>query len=161
MRALKLILLLAGAYLLQTVVASKFAFFGVRVDILLIITTLYAVSYGPEDGFIFGLLCGLIQDVFGSGLYFNAISKSLLGFLVGTFKESVLGTEEAVAISAVSVATVTNFIFEMMIMFFFFGKPLASPVVLIATLAISCIYNSILTPVFYKAMKAVPALAAQ
>lgn len=161
MRSFRVALIIFSVYLLQTIIASRFPVFGVRVDLLLVFTTLFAVYYGPEQGFMAGLICGITQDIFGTGPFFNAISKSLMGFLVGTFKESVLGTEEAVAVTAVAVATITNFILELMIMFFFFGKPLASIGVLFATLLLSCLYNSALAPVMYMLIKALPGLAAE
>ncbi len=159
MRSLRLVLLVVLAYLLQTIVLSRFPVFGIRSDLLLILTTLIAVGYGPEAGFVTGLFCGFTQDVLGTGFFFNSLSKSLLGFLVGTFKESVLGTEEAVAVTAVAVATVTNFIFELVMMFFFFGRPVASVGVLFATLVISTVYNCALAPLIYMALKAVPRMA--
>jgi hypothetical protein len=72
---------------------------------------------------------------------------------MGTFKESVFGTEEGVALTAVFVATVTNFILQAVILFFFFGRPFASPLTLAATLIISTMYNSLLAPLFYPLVK--------
>lgn len=149
MKLLKFSLTLILIYLVQVIVIARFAIFGVRADLLLIVSTLFAVTFGAEKGFMIGAVCGFIQDIFGGMFYINTISKGLLGFLVGTFKESVLGTEEAVALIAVFVATVTNFIFEIVLLFFFFGRPIASPGVLFSTLILACLYNSILTPVLY------------
>ncbi len=154
MKALKLILMLIGVYLLQVIVISRFTVFGVRADLPLIVTTLFAVTYGAEQGFTAGFLFGFIQDILGGVLYISTFSRAILGFLVGTFKESVLGTEETIAVSAVFVATVTNFLLELVILFFFFGKPLASPFVLIVTLIISCVFNSVLAPLLFPVVRA-------
>ena len=78
----------------------------------------------------------------------------LLGLLIGTFKESVFGTEETVAFTAVLAATVTNYVFEFALLFFFFGKPVASVRILMITLILSCIMNSILAPFVYSTVKA-------
>ncbi len=153
MRTIKIALLIILVYLLQITIISRLSVFGVKADLLLIITTLFAVTYGAEDGFLIGLLCGLVQDVFGGSFYVQVVSKALLGFLIGTFKESVFGTEESVAFMAVFVATVTNFVLEAVILFFFFGRPFASPLILVGTLIISCIYNSLLAPLFYPIVK--------
>ncbi|MFH1710050.1 MAG: rod shape-determining protein MreD [bacterium] len=153
MKTFKIVLTVFLAYLLQITVLSRFPVFGVRADILLIITTLFAVTYGAEEGFLMGLLCGLVQDVFGGSFYMHTVSMSLLGFLIGTFKESVFGTEEGVALIAVAVATATYFVLELTILFFFFGRPTASLPVLAMTLFISCLYNSLLAPLIYPAVK--------
>jgi rod shape-determining protein MreD len=153
MKAFKIALLIFLVYLFQITVASRLSVFGVKADLLLIITTLFAVTYGAENGFLIGLFCGLVQDVFGGSFYMFTISKALLGFLIGTFKESVFGTEEGVALTAVFVASVTNFILETVILFFFFGKPIASLFALAVTLVISCLYNSLLAPLFYPMVK--------
>ena len=154
MKALKIFLLLIFVYLLQILIVSRFAFFGVRADLILIVTTLFAVTYGPEDGSAIGLFFGIMQDLLGGVMYVNTFSKAILGFLVGTFKESVLGTEESVAVSAVCVATVTNFLLELVILYFFFGKPLASPFTLFFVLLISCIFNSVLAPICFPMVRA-------
>jgi rod shape-determining protein MreD len=153
MKTLKIALSIILVYLFQITIVSRLTVFGVRADLLLIITTLFAVSYGAENGFMIGLICGIVQDVFGGSFFIQTASRSLLGFLIGTFKESVFGTEEGVAFMAVFVATVTNFILEAVILFFFFGRPFASPLVLILTLFISCLYNSLLAPLFYPLVK--------
>jgi rod shape-determining protein MreD len=153
MKILKLFAFLLFFYLLQITVFSRFEVLGVRPDILLIVTTLLAVTYGAEEGFVVGILCGIISDIFGGLFYINTVSKGLLGFLVGTFKESVLGTEEAVSLTAVLAATMTNFIIELLLLFFFFGKPIASIPVILITLTVSCFYNGILSVIFVPALK--------
>jgi len=153
MKAFKVALSILLVYLFQITIVSRLSIFGVKADLLLIITTLVAVTYGAENGFLVGFFCGLVQDVFGGPFYMFTISKALLGFLLGTFKESVFGTEEGVALTAVFVATVTNFILETLILFFFFGQPIASPFVLAISLIISCLYNSLLAPLFYPMVK--------
>jgi rod shape-determining protein MreD len=144
MRYAKLAAIFLAVYLLQVVVISRFALIGVRPDLLLIAVSMYSISFGAEEGFIAGVICGLIQDLFSGFFFVHTLSKGLLGFLIGTLKESVLGTDEAVVLSAVMTATVTNFIFEYILLFFFFGRPLSTFPVLLITLILSCVYNSIL-----------------
>jgi len=153
MKLLKIALSILLIYLFQVTIFSRLSVFGVKADILLIVTTLFAVTYGAEEGFLMGLYCGLVQDIFGGSFYMQTVSKAVLGFLIGTFKESVFGTEEGVALTAVAVATVTNFILELMMLFFFFGRPIASPLALMSALIISCLYNSLLAPIFFPMVK--------
>ncbi len=144
MRYLKLSGVFLLIYLIQTTVVSRFAVLGVKPDLLLVATALYAVAFGAEKGLVTGVVCGLIQDLFSGFFFMHTITKGLLGFLIGTLKESILGTEEAVVLSAVVTATATSFIFEFILLFFFFGKPLSSVWVLLITLFISCVYNGLI-----------------
>jgi rod shape-determining protein MreD len=153
MKILNFLLFFIAVYIVQTVVLSRFAIFGVRPDLFLIITTLIAVTYGAEEGLILGFFFGIFQDLSSGLIPINMFTKALLGYLVGTFKESVIVSDEMVAFTAVSVATITSFILELVILFFFFGKAVSSPLVLFVTLTISCLYNGILAHLFYPVVK--------
>jgi rod shape-determining protein MreD len=157
MKILKLVVFFFITFILQMIV-SKFTLFGVRPDLILITITLIGVNYGAEEGFIAGLIAGLAQDLLGGRYFYNTLSKALLGFLVGTFKESVLGTEEAVNLTAVVAATVTAFLIEILCLYFFFGKPFASFLILVFTLFISCILNSILAYLAFPVLKQIARL---
>jgi|WetSurMetagenome_2_1015567.scaffolds.fasta_scaffold738581_2 rod shape-determining protein MreD len=154
MKTVKLIAFFFLIYILQMLI-SRFSIFGVRPDLILITITLIGVNYGAEEGFVAGLVAGICQDLLGGHYFYNTLSKSLLGFLVGTFKESVLGTEEAVNLTAVVAATVTVFFIEILCLYFFFGKPFASFFILFVTLFVSCILNGLLAFISFPALKRV------
>jgi len=153
MRIFRFFFFLLLIYLLQVIIVSRFAVFGVKADLFLVMTALFAVNLGAERGFVIGLLCGIIQDIFGTSFYFHSATMAILGFLVGTFKESIIGTEEGIALTAVIAATVTNFLLQLLLLFFFFGKPLASPLILLGVLVVSCFYNSLLAFIFNPLVK--------
>jgi len=153
MRIFRIIVLFICLYLIQTVVVSRAAIFGVKADMMLVVSTLFAVNFGAEAGAICGLISGAVLDVFGVSHLFYTATRTVLGFLVGTFKESIIGTEEGVAVSAVVVATITAFLLEVLSLYFFFEKPIGSPLVLLVTLIISCLYNSVIAALLYPVMK--------
>ena len=153
MRYLKLTLLLLAAHLIQTAVLSRYSLLGVRPDLMLVTVSLFAVNFGAEDGFASGVIAGLIQDLLGGAYFLNTATKGLLGFLIGTLKESIIGTEEAVTLTAVVAATATNFVLELVMLYFFFGKPIASPFVVILTLFLLSVYNSILAFILYPLLR--------
>jgi len=153
MKAIKFITFFVSAYIIQVAVVSRLTIFGTHPNMLLIITTLFAVSLGAEQGFIMGMLFGVTQDIFGTGSLLNTVSYGLLGFLIGTLKESVLGTEEGVALTAVVAATVTNYFIELVLLFFFFGYPVGSFSALVIMLLMSCLLNTLFTPLLYPAVK--------
>jgi len=141
-------------YLLQVAVVSRFAIFSVRPDLMLVVITLIAVTQGVERGFASGFLGGLMQDVLGGMYFINFLTKGLLGFLVGTFKESIFGSEESVAVTAVLVATVTEFVLQVLILSLFFDKPVATPLSLFLLLVISSVFNCAIAPILYPLIRA-------
>jgi rod shape-determining protein MreD len=154
MKILRLFFLLLSVYIFQVTIASRFTIFTVKPDLLLIVITLFAVSQGVERGFSAGIIGGLLQDLIGGVFFINSLTKGVLGFLVGTFKESIFGSEETVAVTAVLVATVTEFVLQCVLLLFFFDKPLASPLALLSMLILSCAYNCVLAPVLYPFIRA-------
>lgn len=153
MKIFKTIFLILFIYIIQVTIISRFSLFTVSPDILLVTITLFAVSNGAEKGFALGVIGGILQDILGGTFFINMLTKGLLGFLVGTFKESIFGTEETVALTAVLVATITDFILYALLIFFFFNKPIATPASLLVMLILSCIYNCLLAPVMYPIIK--------
>ena len=153
MRYLKLAAFLLAVYLLQIIVISRISVLGVRPNLLLVTITLFAVNLGAEEGFAAGVIGGLIIDLLGGTYFLNTATDGLLGFLIGTLKESVIGTEEAVTITAVLAATATSFVFELIMLYFFLGKPIASPFVVMLTLVLLCVYNSVLAFISYPLLR--------
>ena len=154
MRIFRLFLFILAIYILQTTIVSRFAIFTVKPDLVLVTITLLAVSEGLEHGFAAGVLGGLLQDILGGMFFINTLTKGILGFLAGTFKESIFGSEESVAMTAVLAATATEFVLQILMLSFFFDKPVATPLPLFAVLVISSLYNCLLAPLMYRIVKA-------
>jgi rod shape-determining protein MreD len=89
MKALGVILALAGALALQTTVAGV-TMSGGRVVNLVVVAVVYAaLVFGPVAGLLTGTAGGLVQDALGGGIVgTGSLAKSLVGFFVG-----VLGTQ--------------------------------------------------------------------
>jgi rod shape-determining protein MreD len=61
---------------------------GIRLDLAIFILVYVGLSRGPAQGAIFGFLIGLLLDIFTpERLGLGALIKSLVGFLVGNFKD--------------------------------------------------------------------------
>lgn len=84
MRALGVLLALAGALALQTTI-SGVTMSGGRVVNLVVVAVVYAaLLFGPVAGLLTGTAGGLVQDALGGGVVgTGSLAKSLVGFFVG------------------------------------------------------------------------------
>jgi rod shape-determining protein MreD len=88
-------ILLVMALVLQATVFTFLTVAGVKPDLLLIIIVLYGLLYGKAAAGL-GFAYGLVEDLLlGRFIGFNAITKAIMGFLVGylepkLFKDHIL-----------------------------------------------------------------------
>ena len=84
-------ILAAGCSLLQTTLLRKIAIIGVIPDISLIIIIFSANQNGPFLGEVTGFLSGLIDDFLSlSPLGFHSLYKTIIGFVSGRTKGTIL-----------------------------------------------------------------------
>lgn len=82
----KVVLLLALAVVLQTVLVSHISILGVTADLFLILTVIVAVSRGSLEGAVFGFFMGLVADIaYYQPLGVRALIYVLAGYFVGMF----------------------------------------------------------------------------
>jgi len=75
---------LLGSVVLQSVLAGAWPRTMAFVDLPLIVVLYYGITQGPGSALMVGLAAGLLQDVLqGTLLGLNALSKALVGYLVG------------------------------------------------------------------------------
>jgi len=80
-------------------------------DLLLIIITFYALLRGSRPGFVYGFLCGLLEDLYlGRFIGTNALSKGVVAFIIGKLEVNVFKDNIMVGFIGVISATVVNFI---------------------------------------------------
>jgi rod shape-determining protein MreD len=82
----KIVLVLAFAVLLQTVLLSHVSILGVTADLFLIMTVVVAVSRGSLEGAVFGFFAGIVADIaYYQPLGVRALIYVLAGYFVGLF----------------------------------------------------------------------------
>jgi rod shape-determining protein MreD len=80
----KVVLLLAFAVLLQTLLVSRISILGVTADLFLIFTVVVAVGKGPMEGALFGFFAGVMADIaFFQPLGMRALIYVLVGYFLG------------------------------------------------------------------------------
>lgn len=89
-------LMLLTALLLQTAGAPGLSIFGVKPELLFLLTMLFAIIHGSWGGSVFGFCAGLLQDLLvGRFIGLNAVVLMLLALGIGfvteqLFKENLL-----------------------------------------------------------------------
>jgi rod shape-determining protein MreD len=82
----KVVLLLAFAVVLQTVLLSHVSILGVTADLFLIFTVIVAVTRGSLAGAVFGFFAGLVADIaYYQPLGVRALIYVFAGYFVGMF----------------------------------------------------------------------------
>lgn len=79
------------AVVLHTAVSPQLRFFGVAVDVLLLLAIAGGIAGGPERGAAVGFVCGLLADCFLQTPFgLSALTYALVGYGVGVFQTGVL-----------------------------------------------------------------------
>lgn len=71
----------------QSIISAGIKIAGIGLDLPLIILVYVSLTRGPVYGALFGFASGLLLDVYSPGLLgLDALLRTLLGFLVGNFR---------------------------------------------------------------------------
>ncbi|GAV21670.1 rod shape-determining protein MreD [Carboxydothermus pertinax] len=77
-------------YLISETVFSRLAVNGIKPDLILILTVILSFLYGPPRGAFFGMLGGLVEDLYsGRFVGLNTLVKMITGFLAGVLEGKV------------------------------------------------------------------------
>lgn len=106
--------LLLAAVLVHTAVSPNLRFFGVAVDVLLVLAIAAGVAGGAERGATVGFVCGLLADCFLQTPFgLSALTYALVGYGVGVFQTGVLHSSwwiPAITAAVSSVVAVVIFV---------------------------------------------------
>jgi rod shape-determining protein MreD len=90
MNIVKNILLIALALLVQSTVVDRFAIYGVRPDLAMLVLLYLASTAEPVEIILYGFFIGFLQDVYSPEyLGYNALTMSLVGYTLGFIKERI------------------------------------------------------------------------
>lgn len=85
-----LVLLPIISIYLQSTVLSGMRVNGLGPDLIVIFVVFTAILDGKKTGARYGLLCGLLEDLYiGRYIGMNALSLALVGYLIGNFRRLV------------------------------------------------------------------------
>lgn len=123
--------------------------FGVKPDLLLIIVLSFSLVGGTRSGTTAGIFIGLVQDLLSGGFIgLNALTKSLVGFLVGVVEKNIFHDALLVPALAVFGGTIVNEVVYLLIVHSFDQRFAIFPP-LFARLLPLAFFNALLAPLFY------------
>lgn len=107
MRALRILLVLWLAIVLQTVVSPAIAVFGIRPDFPLLVVLLVALHEGPAGGALAGFAAGLFVDLNSTQLLGStSAANAILAFAVGSVSDRIVGDSRVAQAVVVLIAAV-------------------------------------------------------
>lgn len=109
MRFILLALLPLLAIFLQSTLFASYSIKGVVPDMVLVFVIFYALLNGAEKGARYGLICGLLEDLYtGRFIGMNALSKAATAYIIGKLQGRVFAENVAVGIIGVILGSLLN-----------------------------------------------------
>lgn len=152
MRFFKLLIYVLGVAVLQTVIFSRLSFLGVTPDLILVSVVAFAVLEERSPATFFSAALGFTQDLFSSGIYLNVIIKAVVSNVISSVKEGFMGDEYGFTAGMVAVFTPLCLLLEGLALSLVFQKQY-DPAFIIFKMAAATIYNLLLVPVIFPAVK--------
>jgi len=147
MRYFMQIILPLLAIFLQTTLFRSYTLQGEIPDMVLILVIFYALFNGARKGTIYGVFCGLLEDIYvGRFIGINAIGKGITAYVIGRLQGNVFKENPAVGIIGVVGGTILNS--TVLLIIFFIGTKGIDESILLSTLY-QTIYNTLISIPMY------------
>ncbi len=141
--------LLVCSLVLQATTFNYLAVAGVKPDLLLIIVVLYGLLYGKKAGGL-GFTYGLVEDLFvGRFIGFNAITKGLMGLLIGFLEPKLFKDHILVPVIVLLVGTFVFGVLSYLIGFIVGMYSFSEYEAYLRVVMLQSIYNACLAPFLY------------
>ena len=149
MRTVLLVLITVLLFLVQSTFVSLINVYGVKPDIPLVFILCVSLIKGEKKGAFVGFLNGLLEDIlYGRFLGFNAITKSLSGYILGVGSRNIYKGPALITMVFVFLSSIIYHI--IFIIFSIVTKEISSPWIYILPVAIpSAIFNMLISPFIY------------
>lgn len=149
MRFVLLALLPLIAIFLQSTFFASYSIKGVVPDLVLVFIIFYALLNGAEKGARYGLICGLLEDLYiGQFIGMNALSKAATAYIIGRLQHRVFTENVAVGVISVIVGSIINALMLLVLAWAYFAAFNIGPGFFINVLY-QIIYNVLLTTPIY------------
>lgn len=154
-----LALVMLTAVLLQTALLARYVtFFGITPDLVLIIVISLALMEGPTTGAAAGFGGGLLRDFLIRGpVGLGGLAHLLTGYAVGRIRPFVQSTSVFLPVAAVAVGTLAGTALYSLFRVIF-DQPTDSFGRVMATIALTALYNTLLVPFVYPVVRAITRL---
>ena len=141
------------ALLLQSTVFAQMKLFGVRPELVYLVTILIAILEGPGDGMVVGFAGGLAQDfLLNQPKGLTALTLTLLGYGVGLLRQYIVSPSPLLPTLLVAVSTAAGVVFYEVVGFLLgqVDQPLTFS---LKVPVLTGIYGAVLTPIVYPILR--------
>jgi rod shape-determining protein MreD len=148
-RALSAFAIIVTALLLQSTVFAQIKLFGVRPELLYLLTIVVAILDGPTDGMLVGFAGGLGQDfLLNQPKGLTALTLTLLGYTVGLLRQYIVSPSPLLPTMLVGVGTAAGVLFYEIVGFLLgqMNQPLEFS---LKVPVLAGVYGAVLTPILY------------
>jgi rod shape-determining protein MreD len=158
-RALSIAAIIVTALLLQSTVFAQMKLFGVRPELLYLVTIVIAVLEGPGEGMVVGFAGGLAQDfLLNQPKGLTALTLTLLGYGVGLLRQYIVSPSPLLPTMLVAVGTAAGVVFYEIVGFLLgqVNQPLSFS---IKVPVFTGVYGAVLTPIVYPFLRRIAELS--
>ena len=141
------------ALLLQSTVFAQMKLFGVRPELVYLVTILIAILEGPGEGMVVGFAGGLAQDfLLNQPKGLTALTLTLLGYGVGLLRQYIVSPSPLLPTLLVAVSTAAGVVFYEVVGFLLgqVDQPLTFS---LKVPVLTGIYGAVLTPIVYPILR--------
>lgn len=152
-RTLSIAATIVTALLLQSTVFAQMKLFGVRPELLYLVTILIAILEGPGEGMVVGFAGGLAQDfLLNQPKGLTALTLTLLGYGVGLLRQYIVSPSPLLPTLLVAVGTAAGVVFYEIVGFLLgqVNQPLTFS---LRVPALTGVYGAVLTPIIYPILR--------
>jgi rod shape-determining protein MreD len=152
-RTLSIAATIVTALLLQSTVFAQMKLFGVRPELVYLVTILIAILEGPGEGMVVGFAGGLAQDfLLNQPKGLTALTLTLLGYGVGLLRQYIVSPSPLLPTLLVAVSTAAGVVFYEVVGFLLgqVDQPLTFS---LKVPVLTGIYGAVLTPIVYPILR--------
>ena len=154
-RVLSVGLVVLTALLLQSTVFAELRLLGVRPELLYLVTIIFALLEGSQQGAVVGFISGMAQDfLLNQPKGITALTLTLLGYAVGMGRHLIVSPSPLVPTVVVAVATVVGMVFYE-VTAFLLGTFDETLIYGLKVALLAGLYNAVLTPIVYPLLRRV------
>jgi rod shape-determining protein MreD len=140
------------ALVLETTLFAQVTLGGAKPELLYLVTIVLALLEGPSSGAVAGFGGGMAQDfLLNQPKGITALTLTLVGYSVGMIRQYIVTPSPLLPVGLVAVGTTAGVLFYGIVAFLLGVEITAGELIRVALL--SGIYNTILTPLLFPAIR--------
>ena len=152
-RTVILIAVIVTSLLLQTTVFPELTLFGVKPELLYLVTVVFAALQGPAEGAIVGFISGLAQDfLLNSPKGITALTLTMLGYTIGLARQYITSPSPLLPAALVAIGTAGGVAFHQAVAFLL-GEEEGPFGYVARVVLLTAVYGAVLTPIFFPVLR--------